>query len=67
MNGPSIGFECTRKTFSWWKGLWDTQAAIAYFAWYAFVVVAWLILPGDWVNGVPMRNGVTKKYKINGA
>ena len=32
---------------SWWKGLWDTQAAIAYFAWYAFVVVAWLILPGD--------------------
>lgn len=52
---------------SWWKGLWDTQAAIAYFAWYAFVVVAWLILPGDWVDGVPMRNGVTKKYKINGA
>ncbi|RPD62491.1 ERG4/ERG24 ergosterol biosynthesis protein [Lentinus tigrinus ALCF2SS1-7] len=50
---------------SWWKGLWDTQAAIAYFAWYAFVVVAWLILPGDWVDGVPMRNGVTKKYKIN--
>ena len=52
---------------AWWKGLWDTQAAIAYFAWYAFVVVAWFILPGDWVDGVPMRNGVTKKYKINGA
>ncbi len=52
---------------SWWKGLWDTQAALAYLAWYAFIVVAWVILPGDWVDGVPMRNGETKKYKINGA
>ncbi|TFK93060.1 ERG4/ERG24 ergosterol biosynthesis protein [Polyporus arcularius HHB13444] len=50
---------------SWWKGLWDTKAALAYLAWYAFIVVAWVILPGDWVDGVPMRNGVTKKYKIN--
>ncbi|RDX53386.1 ERG4/ERG24 ergosterol biosynthesis protein [Lentinus brumalis] len=50
---------------SWWKGLWDTQAALAYLAWYAFIVVAWVILPGDWVDGVPMRNGETKKYKIN--
>ena len=51
---------------SWWKSLWDTEATIAYLAWYAFTVVAWFILPGDWVEGIPMRNGQTKKYKING-
>ncbi|KAI0769976.1 ERG4/ERG24 ergosterol biosynthesis protein [Fomes fomentarius] len=50
---------------SWWKGLWDTQATIAYLAWYWFTVVAWFILPGDSVDGIPMRNGVTKKYRIN--
>lgn len=51
---------------SWWKGLWDTQATIAYLAWYWFTVVAWFILPGDSVDGTPTRNGVTKKYRING-
>lgn len=49
-----------------WKSLWDTEAAILYTAWYAFCVVAWAILPGDSVEGVTMRNGEKKKYKING-
>ncbi|KAJ3744464.1 ERG4/ERG24 ergosterol biosynthesis protein [Lentinula detonsa] len=54
---------------SWWKGLWhevwDTDAALMYFAWYAFCVVAWRVLPGDQVEGIRMRDGNVKKYKIN--
>ncbi|KIJ64380.1 hypothetical protein HYDPIDRAFT_154843 [Hydnomerulius pinastri MD-312] len=50
---------------AWWKGLWDTEAAVMYLAWYAFCVVSWAILPGDWIEGVLMRNGEKKKYKIN--
>ncbi|KAH7903825.1 ERG4 ERG24 ergosterol biosynthesis protein, partial [Hygrophoropsis aurantiaca] len=49
----------------WWAGLWDTQAALAYAAWYAFCVAAWAVLPGDWVDGVQLRTGGRKKYKIN--
>jgi len=48
-----------------WGSLWDTEAALIYLAWYAFCVVAWAILPGDWVEGSTMRNGLKKKYKIN--
>ncbi|KAK1225005.1 erg24, C-14 sterol reductase [Marasmius sp. AFHP31] len=50
---------------NWWKGLWDTQATIMYLAWYAFCVAAWAVLPGATVEGTKMRNGETKKYKIN--
>lgn len=50
----------------WWKSLWDTQAAALYLAWYVFCVVAWFVLPGDWVEGTTIRDGSTKKYKING-
>ncbi|EGN94675.1 hypothetical protein SERLA73DRAFT_187724 [Serpula lacrymans var. lacrymans S7.3] len=50
---------------AFWSNLWDTQAALIYLAWYAFCVVAWTILPGDWVEGVTMRTGEKKKYKIN--
>src|SRR5260221_10283323 len=53
-------------TLDWWKGLWDTQATIAYFAWYAFCVLSWAILPGDVVTGTQLRNGRTQLYKING-
>lgn len=51
----------------WWKSLWDTKAAIMYLAWYAFCVVAWLVLPGDWIEGTLVRDGTKKQYKINGA
>jgi delta14-sterol reductase len=51
---------------NFWKGLWDTQATLIYFAWYAFCVVAWFVLPGDWVLGVKLRTGGRIKYKING-
>jgi Delta14-sterol reductase len=50
----------------WWKGLWDTKAALIYLGWYAFCVISWAILPGDWIEGVELRTGEKKKYKING-
>lgn len=51
---------------NWWKSLWDTEATFLYFAWYAFCVVSWKVLPGDWVEGVTLRTGQKLKYKING-
>ncbi|KAF9529514.1 ergosterol biosynthesis ERG4/ERG24 [Crepidotus variabilis] len=63
INGDHVVHALTDAT--WWKSLWDTQAATAYFAWYAFCVVAWAILPGDLVAGTKLRNGGRKKYKIN--
>jgi hypothetical protein len=51
---------------NWWKGLWDNEAATLYFGWYAFCVVAWAVLPGDWVEGTQLRNGKRLQYKING-
>jgi delta14-sterol reductase len=50
----------------WWANLWDTHAALLYLAWYAFCVISWAVLPGDWVEGVVLRTGGRKKYKING-
>jgi hypothetical protein len=64
ISGTSIFHALT--SLGWWKGLWDTQATIAYFAWYAFCVLAWVILPGDVVTGTQLRNGGRKLYKING-
>jgi Delta14-sterol reductase len=52
---------------TWWKSLWDTQASLIYLAWYTFCVAAWAVLPGDQVDGVTLRTGEKKKYKINGA
>ncbi|KIY42839.1 ERG4/ERG24 ergosterol biosynthesis protein [Fistulina hepatica ATCC 64428] len=49
----------------WWASLWDTQAFLMYLAWYIFCVIAWAIIPGDIVEGTPLRTGGTKKYKIN--
>lgn len=51
---------------NWWKGLWDTQATAIYFAWYAFCIVSWAALPGDWIEGVTLRTGGKLQYKING-
>lgn len=69
--GCSPAFDATAvgvalSSWTWWKGLWDTEAALAYLVWYAYVVVAWLVLPGEWIEGTVMRDGRRKKYKING-
>lgn len=61
---PSIQSAVTNE--NWWKSLWDPQAFVAYLAWYAFTVVAWAVLPGDWIEGTLIRDGSRKQYKING-
>ncbi|TFL03804.1 ERG4/ERG24 ergosterol biosynthesis protein [Pterulicium gracile] len=50
---------------NWWSSLWDTKVVLVYAGWYAFCVAAWAVLPGDYVEGLPLRTGGTKKYKIN--
>lgn len=50
----------------WWKSLLDTKALAIYSSWYAFCIVAWAVLPGDWVQGSQLRNGKYQGYKING-
>lgn len=51
---------------NFWKGLWDTEVMLVYLTWYAFRVVSWAVLPGDWLEGLPMRNGKQMRHKING-
>ena len=36
-----------------------------YFAWYAFVVLAWFLIPAKWEQGLPLRTGERLEYKIN--
>ncbi|WFC99134.1 Delta(14)-sterol reductase [Malassezia yamatoensis] len=43
----------------------DTRGWAIYFGWYAYCVVAWMILPGKWVKGLPLRTGRRLDYKIN--
>lgn len=65
---PRISYPAVIDTLSdpsFWKSLWDTQAALIYLGWYAFCVLAWAILPGDWVEGSQLRDGGKKLYKIN--
>jgi len=38
----------------WWKSLWDAEAFLVYFGWYAFCLVAWAILANDWVSKCEM-------------
>lgn len=61
---PSVTSSITR--LDWWMSLWDAEATVIYLAWYLFCVVAWAILPGNDFQGVLMRNGQKKTYKVNG-
>ncbi|KAK2463498.1 hypothetical protein APHAL10511_004584 [Amanita phalloides] len=49
----------------WWRSLWDTEAALGYLAWYGFCILAWLVVPGDVVEGTVLRTGERKKYICN--
>lgn len=62
----ALYFACSESTGLTTLALWDTEAAIAYLAWYAFCVLAWAVLPGDHVVGTRLRDGAQKTYKING-
>ncbi|GAA93938.1 uncharacterized protein L969DRAFT_43901 [Mixia osmundae IAM 14324] len=53
------------QTSSYWLGLWDTQAAYVYLGWYAWVVLAWYLLPGKWIDGGALRDGTKLTYKQN--
>ncbi|WFD34125.1 Delta(14)-sterol reductase [Malassezia cuniculi] len=46
-------------------GFTDKAAWFIYYGWYAYTVFAWLILPGKWVPGLPLRTGGQLQYKIN--
>jgi delta14-sterol reductase len=50
-----------------WLDLYDADAMKLYLAWYTFCVVCWFVLPGKWVEGLPLRNGKRLSYKINGS
>jgi Delta14-sterol reductase len=50
----------------WWQSLWDTKAILIYLGWYAFCVVSWMVLPGNWIEGAELRTGERKRYKMNG-
>jgi Delta14-sterol reductase len=56
----------TVQDVEWWKAQWDPEGFAVYFGWYAFCILSWVILPGDWVEGLPTRTGQKIKYKING-
>jgi delta14-sterol reductase len=56
----------TVQDVEWWKAQWDPEGFAVYFGWYAFCILSWAILPGDWVEGLPTRTGQKIKYKING-
>ena len=58
-------FTTATSDLNWWLSLWDTKATLIYFGWYVYCVAAWAILPGDWIDGVTLRTGEKKKYKIN--
>ncbi|GAA6064079.1 hypothetical protein JCM10212_002721 [Sporobolomyces blumeae] len=49
----------------WWARLWSWEATAVYGAWYAWTVICWAVLPGDQVEGAPLRNGHKLKYKMN--
>ena len=36
-----------------------------YYAWYMYCVVAWFVVDGKWVEGLPLRTGEKLRYKIN--
>ncbi|TIC11270.1 hypothetical protein E3Q11_02507 [Wallemia mellicola] len=39
-----------------WKSLFDLEAFGVYLAWYTFTVVAWAIIPAQWVRGTQLRD-----------
>jgi hypothetical protein len=59
------GFERSL-TLDFWRSLWDPSAFVVYFAWYAWTVALWYLLPGKWVKGTVLRDGSRLDYKING-
>ncbi|CAO1625484.1 unnamed protein product [Parajaminaea phylloscopi] len=47
------------------NSLFDGQAWVIYFGWYAFCVAAWALIPGAELEGTELRTGGKLTYKIN--
>jgi len=45
----------------------DWKAIKWYFSFQLALAVLWLVLPGKWVRGRPLRDGTVLEYKTNGA
>lgn len=54
------------QTVEWWQSLWSWRVTAVYGAWYTWTVLCWLILPGEVIEGVQLRDGSKLKYKMNG-
>lgn len=67
---PVEGWESISSRLGDWPSiagaLWDWKAAGVYLAWYAWIVLCWAVLPGDWIEGTLLRDGTRKQYKMNG-
>ena len=63
---PTLDYDTLLSAVPSLSDLWDSDAALIYLVWYVFCVLAWAILPGDWVDGTTLRDGSKKQYKING-
>ncbi|KZT58978.1 ERG4/ERG24 ergosterol biosynthesis protein [Calocera cornea HHB12733] len=63
---PLLSLPSTLQSTRWLNALWDTNAFFVYLGWYAYCVLCWKLIPGDWVQGTTLRTGEKKLYKING-
>ncbi|CAI2167658.1 15639_t:CDS:2 [Funneliformis geosporum] len=46
--------------------LFDLQASIAFMGYLSYLLLAWYLIPGRWIEGTQLRNGRKLKYKENG-
>lgn len=44
----------------------DLKAVKWYISFQLALVLLWLVLPGKWAKGRPLRDGTTLEYKLNG-
>lgn len=67
---PVAGWSSVASRIGDWPSVagqfWDWKAAGVYLAWYAWCVLCWAVLPGDWIEGTLLRDGTRKQYKMNG-
>jgi len=62
---PLLSLPSTLRSERWWNAVWDWNAFFVYLGWYAYCLLCWRLIPGDWVEGTLLRNGQKKLYKMN--
>ncbi|KZO95870.1 ERG4/ERG24 ergosterol biosynthesis protein [Calocera viscosa TUFC12733] len=63
---PLLSLPSTLQSSRWLNAMWDTNVFLVYLGWYAYCLLCWRVIPGDWVEGTVLRNGGKKLYKMNG-